>query len=193
MSQVKISGNASGTGVLTIAAPNTNTDRTLSLPDITGDIITSGSKTTPKVPAFWAYLSSNTAQTVSSSTYTKVEFDVESFDTDGYYDHSTNYRFTPQVAGYYQFTARVQPASSYTGQIITLYKNGVRHLIGGYEPNNSNAGAKALNCMAHANGSSDYFEVYVSLTTGQALASIGGDGTNNGEFTYFQGWLIRAD
>ena len=33
MSNVKIKGNASGTGSLTIEAPNTNTDRTLTLPD----------------------------------------------------------------------------------------------------------------------------------------------------------------
>ena len=36
MSQVKIQGNASGTGAFTIAAPNSNTDRTLTLPDATG-------------------------------------------------------------------------------------------------------------------------------------------------------------
>ena len=46
MSQVKISGNASGTGVLTIAAPNTNTDRTLNLPDTAGDIVTTGDSST---------------------------------------------------------------------------------------------------------------------------------------------------
>jgi hypothetical protein len=33
MSKVKIQGNASGTGVLTLEAPNTNTDRTITLPD----------------------------------------------------------------------------------------------------------------------------------------------------------------
>ena len=33
MSKVKIQGNASGTGVLTITAPNTSTDRTITLPD----------------------------------------------------------------------------------------------------------------------------------------------------------------
>jgi len=41
MSKVKIEGNASGTGTLTISAPNTNTDRTLTLPDGAGEIITS--------------------------------------------------------------------------------------------------------------------------------------------------------
>jgi hypothetical protein len=39
MSKVKIQGNASGTGVLTIAAPNTNTDRTIGLPDTTGTLL----------------------------------------------------------------------------------------------------------------------------------------------------------
>ena len=43
MSNVKIEGNASGTGTLTIQAPNTNTDRTFSLPDVTGTVLTSGS------------------------------------------------------------------------------------------------------------------------------------------------------
>ncbi len=33
MSKVKIQGNASGTGILTVAAPATNTDRTITLPD----------------------------------------------------------------------------------------------------------------------------------------------------------------
>lgn len=45
MSQVKIQGNASGTGIFTIASPNGNTDRTLTLPDNTGTIITSASST----------------------------------------------------------------------------------------------------------------------------------------------------
>ena len=36
MAKVKIQGNASGTGVLTVTAPNTNTDRTITLPD--GDV-----------------------------------------------------------------------------------------------------------------------------------------------------------
>jgi hypothetical protein len=36
MSKVVITGNASGTGDFTIEAPNSNTDRTLTLPDETG-------------------------------------------------------------------------------------------------------------------------------------------------------------
>jgi len=42
MSKVAISGNASGTGTFTIQAPNSNTDRVLSLPDEAGTVLTSG-------------------------------------------------------------------------------------------------------------------------------------------------------
>ena len=38
MAKVKIQGNASGTGILTVTAPNTSTDRTLTLPDATGTL-----------------------------------------------------------------------------------------------------------------------------------------------------------
>lgn len=42
MSKVAIAGNASGTGTFTIQAPNSNTDRVLSLPDEAGTVLTSG-------------------------------------------------------------------------------------------------------------------------------------------------------
>ena len=40
MAKVKIQGHASGTGILTVTAPNTSTDRTLTLPDATGTLLT---------------------------------------------------------------------------------------------------------------------------------------------------------
>ena len=43
MSKIKIVGHASGSGVLTIAAPNTNEDRTITIPDVTGTLLDSGS------------------------------------------------------------------------------------------------------------------------------------------------------
>ena len=39
MSAITLQGNASGTGTLSIAAPNTNTNRTLTLPDQTGTVL----------------------------------------------------------------------------------------------------------------------------------------------------------
>ena len=40
MSKVKITGHASGSGTLTLTGPNTNSDRTLTLPDNTGTLLT---------------------------------------------------------------------------------------------------------------------------------------------------------
>ena len=42
MSKIALSPNASGTGTLTIAAPNTNSDRTIDLPDAAGTVFVSG-------------------------------------------------------------------------------------------------------------------------------------------------------
>jgi len=38
MSKIKLTGNASGTGVLTVTAPNTDENRTITLPDETGTV-----------------------------------------------------------------------------------------------------------------------------------------------------------
>ena len=48
-------------------------------------------------PAFSAYRL--TDQSVTGSTWTKVQLGTEEFDTANAFDSSTNYRFTPQVAG----------------------------------------------------------------------------------------------
>jgi hypothetical protein len=52
MSSIKLESNASGTGIFTIASPNSNTNRTLTLPDNTGTILTgSSSITRSQLPA----------------------------------------------------------------------------------------------------------------------------------------------
>ena len=43
MSKVQLAGNANGTGIFTIASPNSNVDRTLTLPDNTGTLLSSAS------------------------------------------------------------------------------------------------------------------------------------------------------
>jgi len=39
LSKITLSGNASGTGTFTIASPNSNSDRTVNLPDAGGDMV----------------------------------------------------------------------------------------------------------------------------------------------------------
>lgn len=46
MSKIALSGDAAGTGTFTIASPNSNNNRTLTLPDATGTVAVSGSAVT---------------------------------------------------------------------------------------------------------------------------------------------------
>lgn len=100
-------------------------------------------------PAFSA--SQDGDQTVTAETFTKVEFDTEAFDTDSKYDTS-NYRFTPGVAGFYQFNLAIR-GSSDTLAIVALYKNGSafkRKVVGGHK-----YAALSIICESDAD---DYFE-----------------------------------
>jgi hypothetical protein len=45
MSKISLTPNAAGTGTFTIAAPGTNTDRTLTLPDNSGTVLTTATTT----------------------------------------------------------------------------------------------------------------------------------------------------
>ena len=46
MSNIAITPNSSGTGTISITAPNTNTNRTIALPDAAGNVITTGDSAT---------------------------------------------------------------------------------------------------------------------------------------------------
>jgi hypothetical protein len=69
MSLVTIQGNASGTGTLTIAAPNTNTDYTLTLPQATTTIVgTDATQTLTNKTINGGALQSATSQASTSGT-----------------------------------------------------------------------------------------------------------------------------
>jgi len=69
MSKITLSGNASGTGTLTIAAPNTNTDRTLTLPDATGTVQVSGNAISGTTGSFSGDLSFNSGYGSAAVAY----------------------------------------------------------------------------------------------------------------------------
>jgi len=121
-------------------------------------------------PAFQAYLSAT--QNISGSTWTKVNFNTEIYDTDSDYDNSTNYRFTPTTAGKYFCYYHVD--SSWTGSTggydirSKFQKNGGN--ITGYEDSQfidfgDGAGLNLIltstqSAVIDFDGSSDYLEVY---------------------------------
>jgi hypothetical protein len=71
MSKISLAPNASGTGNFTIASPNGNTDRTLTLPDNTGTILTSASNTNFPTGSVLQVVQGtySTQTTTSSSTF----------------------------------------------------------------------------------------------------------------------------
>ena len=183
MSKVTIQGDASGTGIFTIASPNSNTDRTLVLPDEAGTVLTSGTPVLAQkgVPAFQARPS---ATNLTSSVWSKINFTLPDFDTNSCLSSGT---FTPNVAGYYQINAQVTMDVTTSGlYMMFLYKNGSGYKRLSQTSNSATYGQNG-SIVVEANGSTDYFEIYVYQTTGCTQTV----NTNN-EASHFSGCLVRA-
>jgi hypothetical protein len=69
LSKITLSGNASGTGTFTIASPNSNTDRTLNLPDAAGTIQVSGNPISGTTGSFSGDLSFNSGYGSAAVAY----------------------------------------------------------------------------------------------------------------------------
>jgi hypothetical protein len=155
MSSVVISGDTSGT--VTVTVPAVAGTNTATLPAATGTVMVSGN-----MPTFSAY--STTTQNPTSAVATKVILNNKEWDTANAFDSTTNYRFTPQVAGYYQIDAmlRVTAATAILDGWSALYKNGSVYKRA-MELGNANTQTNAqivLSEMVYLNGSTDYIELY---------------------------------
>lgn len=179
MSQVTISGNASGTGIFTIASPNSNSNQTLTLPDNTGTILTTGTAGVPvNGPAFSAY--SNADQATSSGVWTKILFQTEEYDTNNNFASS---RFTPTVAGYYQINGSYYSNGGPSRCAVAVYKNGSAYKVVDIV---ATTYAIFISSLVYFNGSTDYAEIYMNNITG-------GTGVlADSSRTYFSGAMIRA-
>jgi hypothetical protein len=132
-------------------------------------------------PAFSAYQSSS--QTLTGGVTTKIQCQTEEFDTANCYDNTTNYRFTPNVAGYYQFNGSWTANSTPTNLSVSIYKNGAEAKRG--QNVQANAALLTVSALIYMNGTTDYAELYAfsSATQAGALASY---------FTYFQASMVRG-
>ena len=183
MSNVAISGNASGTGVFTIQSPNSNTDRVLTLPDATGTVLTTATAGVPvNGPAFSYYL--NTAQTgISAGVFTKVLYDTQIFNATSSMFSSS--RFTPTVAGYYQINGSINPGGTLTTSLISIFKNGSRYTDGTFF-NAVSVNVVTVSGIVYCNGSTDYIELYGYLTGTSLTFQAGQVGS------VFNGALVRS-
>jgi hypothetical protein len=134
-------------------------------------------------PAFSAYQS--TLQSVSNNTLTKIQLQTEEFDTASAFDSTTNYRFTPQVAGYYQINGAVFFSTATASVIASIYKNGSEYKRGVYF---GTSGQSAIvSSLLYLNGSTDYIELYGYQSSGGSL------NTQTGiTATWFNGSMTRS-
>jgi len=153
-----------------------------------GDTFTLGSgvvQSNLNYPAFCANMSAN--QSLTNLTITKVQFDTEILDTDGYYDNTTNYRFTPLVAGKYLVTAQTTVDGD-PGEVrlVQTYirKNGStyvgRALINYHGSGDAEGGTTNASAIVDMNGSTDYLEAmsYADIQSGSANV-VAGEGLSN--------------
>ena len=183
MANVAISGDTSGAVTLTV--PATAGTQTVTFPAATGTAMVSGN-----MPAFFANLSASN-QSISSNTGTKIAFDAVIFDTNNNFSVANN-RFTPTVAGYYQFSGGAYYASSGVGAyIMRIFKNGSEYIRGSQISGGTGASTQPnISCLLYANGTTDYFELWTSQST---VASINIQSNNTTPYlTFFMGALVRT-
>lgn len=180
-----IDASTSGAGGVITTADNTGILQLKSGGTTIATISSTGLQQNVGAPAFSAYAS--VAQSIANTTHTKIQLNTEVFDTNSNFDSTTNYRFTPTVAGYYQITGSVQLASTSAISAVEIYKNG------GIAAQGRGVGTGGLNqagnvsAILYANGSTDYFELYVYQPSGGAINT-----TAASDLTYMCGALIRS-
>ena len=157
----------------------------------------SGNLTTQEIlyPAFRAYRA--TSQSISDNTDTKVQIDTEDFDTDSCYDNSTNYRFTPTVAGKYfvYITCNIDASSGFYYASSEVKKNGSNisgaRIVNIWENKSSSSyDIEGIHLPYHGivemNGSTDY------LTATAYMAGGGSAGNVKGNRTIWGAYRLRS-
>jgi len=180
------------TGINTPGVVNTAAGTVATTLSVTGVSTLTGGFTVgaTAAPAFSVYKSGTGNTGFSLSTYTKILMDTETFDTNSNFDSTTNYRFTPTVAGYYQIqivVASTWNTTQWTAFQPLIYKNGSSYKTGGISTGNTVYGSISVTDLISMNGTTDYIEFYVYAIGGSAPAY--NQGSAN---TFASGFLARS-
>ena len=143
-------------------------------------------------PSFSSRMSAH--QAVGDNVTTKVAFDTVNFQTSGTYD-TTNYRFTPGVAGNYQFMINIVGDSQATANLyavtVKLYKNGssIAEQVDGVNFNfvdNYPRQAPVSFNVTDTSDADDYYEVYTAINDTSSTPQVFRYGS------YFSAFLIST-
>ena len=125
-------------------------------------------------PSFSAYDAN--AQTIGNASYTLLQFDTESFDTDSAYNTST-YKFTVPSGkgGKYLIGCAVKTTASANRLILRLEKNDANTFYS--ESNSDSNGSVQFNLLMDLSAT-DHLKVALYQNSGGNLNLEGGSGTN---------------
>jgi hypothetical protein len=131
-------------------------------------------------PAFSVY--SNADQATTVGVWAKIAFQVEEYDTANCFD-TTNYRFTPTVAGYYQINGSYYSNGGPSRTLVSIYKNGAEYKTADYA---TLTYAIFISTLVYLNGTTDYVETWMN-NIGSGIGILA-----NPTRTYMSGCLLRG-
>ena len=136
-------------------------------------------------PAFFANITSN--QTVGTASATKLSINTEEFDSDSTYDNSSNYRFTPGVAGKFFIFANgyINSLTNAKTVVIYIYKNGASIATGRNVAAKTGAVLTTYTSIIDTADADDYYEVYLYHDEGGDL-TVPGSGEARSYFGAFK-------
>ena len=147
-------------------------------------------------PNFLAYRSSSD-QSISNNTYTKVQFNSESYDTDNAFDSSTNFRFVVpsgkqgKYSLYTNVWMRGTDVDKMNYYLLAFYKNGSNVWEQHSNFMNNDIRSFGANMSLTLNLSAgDYIEVYGRININSGSPSFGNDAMSGVPTTWFQGIKI---
>ena len=198
--------NGANAGSVELASPDnvTGGDITLTLPDgvgSAGQVLKNGSTAGTLEfgdfggPAFRAAPSTSSPPTFNHNVNTKIPFTSEIFDTDGCFDNSTNYRFQPTTAGYYQVNLIgnfvILNNKNLYGQ-LSIKKNGTTYsYLQMYESNaQSERMSGNMSEIVSMNGTTDYIEGFMYYYNYTDLS--GSTSTSTVASTFMSASFVRA-
>jgi hypothetical protein len=137
-------------------------------------------------PAFHVTKGGTDQTGIVHNTLTKVTWSTEVYDTAGNFASNA---FTPTVAGKYFLSASLhfKAGVDQTGYGIRLYKNGAYVEVQTVQCSGTGYVGLQISALVEANGSSDYFEIYVEQNSGSNQSI---DGVV--QLTSFRGFYVRS-
>jgi len=179
MSSIVLTGDTSG--AITVSAPAIAGTNTITMPASSG--------TLANTPAFAVKV--GTAQSLSETTITKVNFDTEHFDTDSAFNTTLN-RFTVPTgkAGKYFISSFLRVNSETSSNLLSIqayiYKNGSAYVLTNEATSANYTTAATPNLTAVLDLlEGDYIEIYIYLNT---IDNTGGSVTAG--YTDFSGYKL---